>query len=110
YKSKLIADFEFQDIEVFGDIFYAKKNKKYALLNEQGKELIPFKYDKISLGSIKNRVLIIKQYGKYGLMSFEGTEIVKPKYTYISNFSEGKATAKLYKTEFEIDYKGNKIN
>ena len=110
YKSRLIADFEFQDIEVFGNLFCAQKNNKYALMNSQGKELTPFKYDKIIMGSPKNKVLIIEQSGKYGLMSFEGTEIVKPRYTYISNFSKGKATAKLYKIEIEIDTKGNKVD
>ncbi len=109
-KSKLIADFLFQDIEISKNLIFAKKSNKYALLNSTGKALTTHKYDKIQMGWAKDRVLIIKQSGKYGLMSFEGTEILKPKYTFISNFTDGKATAKLYKTAFEIDTKGNKIN
>jgi len=44
------------------------------------------------------------------LLTFEGLEIVKPKYSYISKFTNGKASVKLNKTEFEIDTKGNKID
>lgn len=110
YKSRLIADFEFQHIEISKNLIFAEKNNKYALLNSEGKALTSHKYDEILMGWAKDHVLIMKQYGKYGLMSFEGTEIVKPKYSYISNFSNGKATVKLYKSEFEIDTKGNKID
>jgi len=37
YKSKLILDFKFQDIEVDGNLIFAKQNNKYALLNKEGK-------------------------------------------------------------------------
>lgn len=110
YKSKLVLGFEFQDIEINGELIFAKKNNKYAVLNSQAKELTAYKYDYISMGGKKERILITKQYGKYGLLSFEGTEIIKAKYTFISKFSNGKASAKLYKSNFEIDTKGNKIN
>ncbi|RLD76296.1 MAG: hypothetical protein DRJ10_13805 [Bacteroidetes bacterium] len=109
-KSKLILDFVFQDIEISKNLIFAKKNNKYALLNAEGKEITGHKYYDIRMGSIKDKTLIIKQFGKYGLISFEGSEILKPKYTFISNYTNGKATAKLYKSEFEIDTKGNKSN
>jgi len=110
YKSKLILDFEYQHIEISKGLIFAKNNNKYALLNAEGKALTTHKYDEIRMGWASDQTLIIKQYGKYGLMSFEGIVIIKPKYTFISNFVNGKASAKLYKTEFEIDTKGNKIN
>lgn len=110
HKSKLIVDFEYQFIEIIKNRMAAQKNNKFALLNPEGKALSTFKYDEITLISSKPPLLRIKQYGKYGLMNFDGSEIVKPKYIYISGFSNGKATAKLYKTEFEIDTKGNKLN
>lgn len=110
YKSRLLLDFEFQDIEINGNLIFAKKSNKYALLNSAGTPLTAYKYDHISMGGHKERVLITKQYGKYGLLSFEGTEIMKAKYTFISKFSKGRASAKLYKSNFEIDTKGNKIN
>jgi hypothetical protein len=110
YKSQLILDFEFQDIEINGNLIFAKRNNKYALLNNEGKPLTAYKYDNISMGGRKERILITKQNGKYGLLSFEGSEIIKAKYTFISKFSNGKASAKFYKSAFEIDIKGNKIN
>jgi hypothetical protein len=110
YKSRLIADFEFQYIEIIKNMISAKKNNKFALLNTDGKNLTAYKYDEIMLVSSQPPLLKIKQYGKYGLLTFGGLEIVKPKYTYISKFSNGRASVKLYKADFEIDTKGNKID
>jgi len=110
YKSRLILDFEFQYIEIIKNMISAQKNNKFALLNSAGKNLTAHKYDEISLVCFKPLLFKIKQYGKYGLLTFEGLEIVKPKYSYISKFTNGKASVKLNKTEFEIDTKGNKID
>ncbi len=110
HKSKLVVDFEFQYAHVIKNVICVRKNNKFALFNDQGKNLTAFVYEDILVGSIIDRILIIKQYGKYGLMDFEGKELIKPKYTFISSFYEGKATAKLYKTELEIDTKGNQID
>ncbi len=108
-KSRLLLDFLYQDIQVFDNLVFAKKNNKYALLDASGKALTAFKYDELKPGWTKDKVLIFKQYGKFGLINYSGTEILKPKFTYISAFKNGIAEVKIYKTAYTIDTKGNKI-
>ena len=109
YKSRLLLDFEYQDIKVEKNQVFAKKNNKYALFDAGGKAITTFKYDELRLGSAKDQIIIFKQYGKYGLMDFTGNEFVKPKFTYISSFKNGRAEVKVYKTAYRIDTKGNKV-
>jgi hypothetical protein len=108
-KSRLVLDFLYQDIQVFDNMVFAKKNNKYALLNASGKALTTYKYDEIKPGWAKDKVLIFKQYGKYGLINYSGTEIQKAKYTYISAFKNGVAEVKVYKTSYTINSKGDKL-
>ncbi len=108
-KSRLLLDFLYQDIQVFDNMVFAKKNNKYALLNASGKALTSYKYDEIKPGWAKDKVLIYKQYGKYGLIDYTGTEILKPKFTYISAFKNGIAEVKIYKTSYTINSKGDKL-
>ncbi len=108
-KSRLLLDFLYQDIQVFDNLVFAKKNNKYALLDASGKALTAFKYDELKPGWTKDKVLIFKLYGKFGLINYSGTEILKPKFTYISAFKNGVAEVKVFKTSYTIDTKGNKI-
>ncbi|MCF6242549.1 MAG: WG repeat-containing protein [Bacteroidales bacterium] len=108
-KSRLLLDFLYQDIQVFDNLVFAKKNNKYALHSVTGQALTTYKYDELRPGWAKDKVLIFKQYGKYGLMDYSGNEILKPKFTYISAFKNGVAEVKIYKTAYTIDTKGNII-
>ena len=109
YKSRIIIDFLYQDMTVAGPVVIVKKNNKYGLMDIAGNQIIALKYDDIRIGSVKDKVLIFKQYGKYGLMDFNGKIRVNPKYTYISSFKDGKAEVKVYKTAYQIDTYGKRI-
>lgn len=55
-------------------LFIVGQNKKYGLLDGQGKEITPLKYDAIS--EYVNNLATVKLNGKYGLLDLEGNEVL----------------------------------
>lgn len=77
--------------------FIARQNKKFGLINNQGKILVPFIYDLIDALTYRpedehynyNRThkLVAKKNNKYGVIDFENNEIVPFQYhAYFNNF------------------------
>lgn len=69
-------------------ILKVKKDGKYGLINEDGKEILAIEYDKITaLTGVKNSYLIEKNE-KYGICDKQGTIIIKPEYVQILGIQE----------------------
>ena len=64
----------------------ATKNDKMGIVDVQGKEIVPFKYDNIE--NFREGFAKVKLNNKYGFISKSGSEIIPVKYDYIDNFSE----------------------
>ena len=64
-------------------------NHVYGLIDRQGNEIIPCKYEETYIRRFvqKNNILF-KQDEKYGLMSFDGSIILEPHYTSITNIHD----------------------
>lgn len=86
---------EFDNIVTFdnGSFFITEKNKKYGILNKEGKELSPniFENDFISFNE---GLASVKQNGQWGFIDSSGNLIIKPTYESVTNFHEGLAPVK----------------
>lgn len=65
-----------------------KQNNKYGILDNNGKEIIPPKYDEITSIDYPSFFFYVKKNGKYGVVNIDGKEIIKPKYDRITAFNE----------------------
>ena len=75
-----------------------KSNNKYGLLEFDGKEIVPCKYDDLALFD-NNSCVKAKSDNKYGLLIFDGKEIVPCKYDDLTLFNYS-----LIKTEIDNKY------
>ena len=81
---------EYQEIKVATNdfkYFLVKRDNKYGLANEQGKEVIPVEFDEIGIKEeeysdltckyiIENKYLTVKINGKWGLYSVDGKKLI----------------------------------
>lgn len=77
--------------EIYYQIFKVKKNNLYGWVNDQGKELTPIKYDKISRSY--GGLSIVKVGNNYGVINIEGKEILPPIYDQIERINDYKIEA-----------------
>ena len=74
-------------VDSFSDnVAIAKKNFKYGVVNYDGKELIPLKYDEIK--RVDKVFFKVKKDNRYGLYSLKGEELIEPIYEDIGTFKE----------------------
>lgn len=95
------------------NVLKVKKDGKYGLLNQQGKEILKTEYEDIqALKGIKNS-LKVKKDGKYGIVNDEGKTIVNTEYIDISILGKDDKSGYIVKGENEkygiIDYSQNQI-
>jgi len=70
------------------NVLRVKKNRKYGLIDLNGKELLPAEYDEITvLQGIENSI-IIKKGGKVGLVNNNGNIIAEAQYKEIKNLGD----------------------
>ena len=66
-----------------GDYYTVKLAEKWGIINEKGEEVIPCKYDEVSLWS--DSVVRVGLDGKYGFVALDGKEIMPCKYSGVEN-------------------------
>ena len=73
-----------------------KKKQKWAIFNERGKQLTPYKYDGCKTYRYNSLGLVyeVEKNGRYGICDKNGNEIVPPYYT--------KTEIKIYKNGVKI--------
>ncbi len=68
-KYERIQNYRHNDLEKLGRLFLVKKNKKYGIIDANGKELLPPIYDQINEAS-NNRIAVQKNR-KWGFMNYQ---------------------------------------
>lgn len=63
--------------EIKGNIIKIYKNKKYGLIDTNGKVIIPIEYDRLEIGSINKNYISVQKDDKYGVLDLDGNEIIK---------------------------------
>jgi|GEM_PF-6311317 len=67
------------------DIIRVRKDGKWGLIDERGKEIVKPQYDDIGWIFSKNRIKVERD-GKWGFIDKKGREIVKPQYDDVADF------------------------
>lgn len=84
---EIILEADYEEIYKFGDkTFRAKKGDNYGVVDEQGKELIPFAYDYIS--GLRRTVAVLKKDKKHGIVNFNGKITLSVSYDAPFNLEE----------------------
>lgn len=78
-----------------------------GLLNSNGDEVIPVKYESIS--PFIEDLAVVKMNGKYGFINIQDEVIIPAVYNYASTFYNGIAEVKEENNYFLIDKKGNRL-
>jgi len=86
---------------------------RYTILNEDGEQMLPLKYDDIVVheGSpIHNGIIVLRDAstGKWGALTVDGKPVIDFKYDYLTAFSGGYALAGISGKYSIIDTQGNK--
>jgi len=68
--------------------------KKFGVVDNQGHEVVPCKYDLLTLIDSKNKLFSFKKNNKFGVISIGKGEIVSPIFNEIRPFSDGLAACK----------------
>lgn len=85
-----------------------KKDDKWGLINTEGKEITPFRYDNI--GSFNNGLADYTIDSKIGLVNIMGKEIIPPKYDFIDGFRHGSLSSMSVNKKYGfIDRTGKEI-
>lgn len=82
-------------------------NRKYAIIDQNGKELTPFKYDFIS--DFEKSFARIKRDDKWTFISTDCNLVSPFKYSSISKLDEGCLKAKIENKYVLVDYQGKKL-
>ena len=78
-------------------------NGKWGFVNEQGEEVIPFKYDDVC--DFSEGLARVKLYKKWGFIDKEGRKIISYKYDDAGDFSEGLARVyRIYEDNRNLEY------
>jgi len=72
--------------EINPNLFIARNDKKYGLINGLSQSLVPFEYQEIKC--LKTNVLRFKYDNKYGLMTFSGSLILPANYSYLEKIDD----------------------
>ena len=88
-------------------VYPFRKDKKFGLVNFEGKEILKPKYDDIE--STEYDIFIARYKGKYGILDKSGNEIHPCKFNSIDLFIGGKAFVMEGEKEFYIDRYGKII-
>ena len=72
----------------------AKKNYKHALVDSNGKEIIPLQYDEMV--RIDRTFFKVKKNGSYGLFDYKGKLLIEVSYEDVGAFHDGLAKVKRY--------------
>ena len=83
------------------------QNGKFGLLNELGKELIPFIYQEIH--PLKEGRAIVRKNNKYGFSDHTGKEVIEVKYDSVEDFERGLSIVQLKNNYGALDRKGNLV-
>lgn len=98
-----VVDFKYDEADFFTNgLAKVKKGDNYGMINGEGKEVLPVKYNLIEKyndnifriaagGKVKDGVLMDE---KYGFATSDGKEILKPEYEEVGNFTDGLAYIK----------------
>lgn len=69
-------------------LLYVKLDDKYGLINFDGKEIAPCKYDDLTLFTEYLYLFKTELDDKYGMINFEGKEIIPCKYSDLTHFGD----------------------
>lgn len=67
---------------------HVKLDNKFGVVNFDGEEIIPCKYDDLTLFTKYSCLFKTELDGKYGLINFDGTEIIPCKYSDLTQFGD----------------------
>ena len=84
-----------------------KLGKSYGMINKEGKEIVPVKYDDVNWFS--DGLAAVKLNGLYGYVNESGNEIVSPRYYFATSHVEGMAWVQLNGESFFIDNSGRPL-
>ena len=108
--------FKTDEIEIVLDdsrdsLLHVKLNDKFGFINLEGTEIVPCKYDELTIFEWNEKLLQVKLDNKYGLINFEGTEIVPCKYDELTIFewNEKLLQVKLDNKYGLINFEGTEI-
>ncbi len=99
-------------IKIIGESCIVKRDDKYGIIAIDGKELMPFDYDRIDVND--NSILRVKSKGQYGFYDMNTYQKISPEYAnaskmedgyFVVNDKSGKCTIinKQFKTVIEIE-------
>lgn len=81
-------------------IYQSTENELYGAIDVKGNEVIPCKYDKLTLPG--NNKIGFKKYGLWGYMDYEGNEVIKPQFSEANEFKGGVALVKTKDGDYGI--------
>lgn len=81
-----IDEKEFVYDDCWDSLLYVKLDDKYGLINFDGKEIAPCKYDDLTLFTEYLYLFKTELDDKYGMINFEGKEIIPCKYSDLTEF------------------------
>ncbi|STY93307.1 WG repeat-containing protein [Moraxella bovis] len=100
--------------ELRSGLLPALKNGKVGYINDKGKTIIAFNYDRMNgnqwARGVRGERIIVKQNRGFGVLDTRGKVIVRPEraISHISDFSQGLATVTAGGSTYTIDKNGNR--
>ena len=87
---------------------------KFALINKQGKLVIPFKYSYVNyfqegMAAVAINTKFMEAGGNYGFVDKDGKEVIPLIYEFAEEYKNGKAKVKKNGKEFYIDKTGKPV-
>lgn len=67
--------------EAWGQVYPVKSNRKWGLIDRDGRVVAPPQFDAVHLGKSDRAVVVLA--GKYGLVDVQGRELIAPQYTFL---------------------------
>lgn len=82
-----VSEYEIVYDDCWDSLLYVKFDDKYGLINFDGKEIVPCKYDDLKLFTEYRDFFKTELDDKYGMINFEGKEIIPCKYDDLTFFT-----------------------
>lgn len=92
------------------NLLQVKLNNKYGIIDLEGKEIIPCKYDDLTIFDWNEKLLQVKLDNKYGLINLEGKEIIPCKYDDLKGSYDAVEGIALVQIETKLNNKHGIIN
>ena len=89
------------------ELIWVKLDGKCGLVNTEGKEVVPVKYDVVS--DFGEGFAIVERDNKYGYVNTKGEEVIEPKYDGAGYFHDGLAHVKLADKHGYVNTKGEVV-